>query len=222
MATTFPLTPGTPGSPPPLHHDDPLRLFTWPKHKHSTWFDLPFAPFIHQSSEPRLVTSHGDKHTIAPLFDVRETPEAYFLEGEFHGVSTTEDIRVEWTGPRTISIEANVSRVDLETEWGIDIEPKTKGKAPEEEDGRPAEPKRTASGKSGKDQKQAKFKDQSAIRQWTSERHVGHYHRTFTFPHDVKQESVKARLSQGLLKMMILKKEATKEAQRVPIDITEG
>ncbi|KAF1345793.1 hypothetical protein BDV97DRAFT_28385 [Delphinella strobiligena] len=219
MATTFPLTPDHPGSPPPPHHEDPLRLFTWPKHKPSSWFDLPFTPFIHQSSEPRLITSHGDKHTIAPLFDVRETSEAYFLEGEFHGVSTTEDIKVEWTGPRTISIEANVSRVDLETEWGIETEPKTR--APEEENGRPAEPKRTASGKSRKDQK-ARLKDRSAVRQWTCERHVGHYLRTFTFPHDVEQESVKARLSQGLLKMMILKKEATKEVQRVPIDITEG
>ncbi|EKG18180.1 Heat shock protein Hsp20 [Macrophomina phaseolina MS6] len=43
------------------------------------------------------------------------------------------------------------------------------------------------------------------VREWLSERRVGHYQRTFTFPTDVDASAIRARLGQGLLRVLVPK-----------------
>ncbi|KAF2493846.1 hypothetical protein BU16DRAFT_428057, partial [Lophium mytilinum] len=43
------------------------------------------------------------------------------------------------------------------------------------------------------------------VREWLAERRVGHYQRTFTFPGDVDAVGVRARLGQGLLRILVPK-----------------
>jgi HSP20 family molecular chaperone IbpA len=43
------------------------------------------------------------------------------------------------------------------------------------------------------------------VREWLAERRVGHYQRTFTFPADVDAVGVRARLGQGLLRILVPK-----------------
>lgn len=59
--------------------------------------------------------------TLTPLFDIRETKEAYFLEGEFPGISDQKAIKLEWKGKRTLLVEATIPKLDLEAEWGIKL-----------------------------------------------------------------------------------------------------
>jgi hypothetical protein len=48
---------------------------------------------------------------------------------------------------------------------------------------------------------------QPSTRILLSERLVGSFHRTFTFPNDVKEEAIKATLKDGVLDLQIPKKE---------------
>lgn len=57
-----------------------------------------------------------------PDFDVRETASAYFLEGNFAGIGTTSDIKMEWVGGRTLVIDVHISKMDLKEVWGVDVD----------------------------------------------------------------------------------------------------
>ncbi|KAF2471030.1 HSP20-like chaperone, partial [Lindgomyces ingoldianus] len=133
---------------------------------------------------------HNHHNILAPDFDVRETERAYFLEGEFPGIRDRESVRLEWVDCRTLAIEAKIVRVELENEWG--------GlKLAEAEGQKGAAP---------------------VVREWLSERRVGHYQRTFTFPADVEAGGVRARLGQGLLRILVPKlRERTMQAKKVEV-----
>ena len=77
----------------------------------ASWLHKPFHP---AASDKR----HG---ATPPAFDVHETQTHYFLDGDFPGTRNKDDIKIEWTGQRTLVIEAKVSKVDLEKEWGITL-----------------------------------------------------------------------------------------------------
>lgn len=158
---------------------------------------LSFSSFSHHDNIPKVETSHGGKNIVIPSFEIRESRDDYFLEGEFPGVGSEEHIKAEWTASRTLLVEANVPQVDLEEEWGI-VLARTNTSA------------------------DTKWNEPPSLHEWTRERHTGHFLRTFTFPHDVQQETLKARLTNGLLKMVVSKDTPVKEPQQVPIEITEG
>jgi HSP20 family molecular chaperone IbpA len=60
---------------------------------------------------------HLHSNTLAPFFDVRESKTAYFLEGEFPGISDKNAIFIEKVGPRTLAIETKLSKLNLHDEW---------------------------------------------------------------------------------------------------------
>ena len=53
-------------------------------------------------------------------------------------------------------------------------------------------------------------------RYWVSERSVGEFHRSFTFPGKVDQEAVKASLKNGILSVVV-PKSTVKEARKIEI-----
>lgn len=114
--------------------------------------------------------------SFAPRFDVRESPEAYHLDGELPGI-TQKDINIEFTDPQTLVVKGRTEREyttpdpQAESE-GEQAEAASKGKQ---------------------------------LRYWASERSVGEFQRTFSFPSRVDQDGVKASLKNGILSVVVPK-----------------
>src|SRR5436853_7731733 len=75
------------------------------------------APETHQGNDEHKVGNtlirhhvhHLHSNTVTPFFDVHESKTAYFLDGEFPGISDKNAIVIEKVGPRTLAIEAELS-----------------------------------------------------------------------------------------------------------------
>jgi HSP20 family molecular chaperone IbpA len=60
---------------------------------------------------------HLHSNTVTPFFDVHESKTAYFLEGEFPGISDKNAIVLEKAGPRTLAIETKLPKLNLHDKW---------------------------------------------------------------------------------------------------------
>lgn len=120
--------------------------------------------------------------SFAPRFDVRETSDAYHLDGELPGIAQ-KDINIEFTEPQTLIVKGRTEREYTTSE------PQT------ETEGEKAE---------GEDQV-ATTKTKPQHRYWASERSVGEFQRTFSFPSRVDQDAVKASLKNGILSVLVPK-----------------
>ncbi|KAE8334344.1 hypothetical protein BDV24DRAFT_170298 [Aspergillus arachidicola] len=116
--------------------------------------------------------------SFAPRFDVRETDDAYHFDGELPGIAQ-KDIDIQFSDPQTLVI---------------------KGRSEREYNSPEAGETREAEGES-----KAVTKSENKPRFWVSERSVGEFHRTFTFPSRVDQENVKASLKNGILSLVVPK-----------------
>jgi HSP20 family molecular chaperone IbpA len=188
--------------------------------------------------EPHYTTHRRSRHRdlLAPDFDVRETEGAYFLEGEFPGIADKDSIKLEWVDGRTLSIDARIAKVDLSQEWGVPpnvqhAPPTATGERPPKEKGESSasgaanEGNATAATTSVESEPKPDGEHHKGpqVRDWLCERRTGHYQRTFTFPAEVDISGVKARLGQGLLRVMVPKvKESEIQAKKVPIENVEG
>lgn len=163
--------------------------------------------------------SREDTHVVAPDFDARESADYYFLEGEFPGVSDKADVRIEWVGRRTLLVEADVRKVNEEEEWGVDLSPASTYHAQEAD---------VEAGRGGEreDEKGRHIHDHGrksrseGIRFWLNERHTGELQRSFTFPGDVDRDKMRARLRDGLVKILVpkVRGEERVETKRVIIE----
>jgi HSP20 family molecular chaperone IbpA len=152
-----------------------------------------------------------------PDFDVVETSSAYFLEGNFAGIKNKTDIKIEWIGNRTLVIEADVEREDLELVWGIqlgedDDEIKEAVKSDEPEHMWVDKTRKTINGKGQQPVKRTenshptkKNSTHHHCRTWLAERHLGPMQRSFTFPRDIAADGLRAKLRNGVLLMMVPK-----------------
>jgi HSP20 family molecular chaperone IbpA len=124
--------------------------------------------------------------TFNPRFDVRESEDSYHLDGELPGIAQ-KDINIEFTDSHTLVV---------------------KGRTEREYHSEPQE------GASNDDTTVAKTSDQTETskpshRFWASERTVGEFQRTFTFPGRINQDNVKASLKNGILSIVIPKSTAS-------------
>ncbi|OOQ84548.1 30 kDa heat shock protein [Penicillium brasilianum] len=135
---------------------------------------------VHRAS--RETTSR----TFNPRFDVRESEDSYHLDGELPGIAQ-KDINIEFTDSHTLVVKGRTEREYHSTE-------------PQE-------------GASNDDTTVAKTSDQTeskpSHRFWASERTVGEFQRTFTFPGRINQDNVKASLKNGILSIVIPKTTAS-------------
>jgi len=128
---------------------------------------------------------------FAPRFDVRETKDAYQLDGELPGIAQ-ENVEIEFSDPQTLVIKGRVEREYHSPEGsGESVEAGDAGSTK-------AVQKKTAdSGDKDKPTAQHKY--------WVSERSVGEFHRSFNFPNRVDQDHVKASLKNGILSISVPK-----------------
>lgn len=133
--------------------------------------------------------SPGGLRTFAPRFDMRESNDAYHLDGELPGIDQ-KDITIEFTDPKTLVVRG---RTEHTYETG--------------EPGAGGEQQPTAE----------KEQQQPDHRYWVSERSIGEFSRTFTFPATVDQDNVKASLKNGILSITV-PKTATSSTKRITIE----
>ncbi|KAJ5120535.1 HSP20-like chaperone [Penicillium bovifimosum] len=143
-----------------------------------------FAPLFRLLDDYDAHRSSGN-HTAArafsPRFDVRESEKAFHFDGELPGIAQ-KDIDVEFPDPQTMVIKGRVVR-EYHTP-----EPQAEAKEGAEQ----AEDNQVTKNKSGH-------------RFWASERSVGEFQRSFTFPSRVDPDKTSANLKNGILSIEVPK-----------------
>lgn len=150
-------------------------------------------------------SSSSIRRTFSPCFDVHETENSYILEGEFPGLQNKDELHLEFMDQRTLLVRGRTERSHqfgqpprvTDTEDGADGN-KSKGGA----DG--------TKSKGWEDGTKDKETKPQQPRYWVSERSVGEFQRSFSFPTPVDVDSVKAELEHGLLKITVPKMEQKK------------
>ncbi|KAH8815178.1 HSP20-like chaperone [Xylogone sp. PMI_703] len=158
---------------------------------------------------------HGGQQTkiFTPKFDVREVQNAYELHGELPGIDQ-KDVSIEFTDENTLTIRGRSERSYTAGtppqgfieggEQAKQIENhKDKEHQPTAEDdpNEPATP--PAEGQVAK--QESKKPEEPQARYWVSERSVGEFARTFTFPGRVDHDGVTASMKNGILSIVVPK-----------------
>ncbi|KIW72568.1 hypothetical protein PV04_00750 [Phialophora macrospora] len=182
--------------------------------------------------------SRAARKQFNPRFDLKETKDAYSLEGELPGVDQ-KDLNIEFTDEHTLVIKGRTERqsesgrrpqaVEGEKNAAIEEAPETssvKSHRATVEDEEPANSSASSEAKAEvaaptaapAEKQVAKTEEQRPAEQqyWISERHVGEFTRSFSFPQRVNQEAVKASLKNGLLSIVVPKAPAP-ESRRIAI-----
>lgn len=140
----------------------------------------------------------SNRRTFSPNFDVHETEKAYILEGELPGLQDKKALHLEFTDPQTLLVRGRIERSHQV------------GQPP-----RVADAEDGDANKKEKGQENSESKSQQP-RYWVSERSVGEFQRSFSFPTPVDVDSVKAGLEHGILKVTVPKLEQ-KKGKRITV-----
>ncbi|KAH0490425.1 hypothetical protein TgHK011_001893 [Trichoderma gracile] len=164
-----------------------------------------------------------------PKFDVRETDAAYELHGELPGMSK-ENVNIEFTDSQTLVVHGRVERTyTAGTPPSGAIEGSKSGGAitegGEKDSKKPPKPTvedEDAANKSGEGQQVSKKgednnKPTDNAKYWLSERSVGEFSRTFSFPTRVDQDKVSANFKDGILNITI-PKAAKHEPKKIAVN----
>ena len=150
-----------------------------------------------------------------PKFDVRELKGSYELQGELPGIDQ-KDINIEFVDPHTLvitgRIERSASQGNAASITGdkpsrsitAATDKSTSSRKATVEGGDSAGKPSSSDGRSGK----ATDLESAGEPEYTylvSERSVGEFHRSFTFPSRVDQDAVTANLKNGILTVTVPK-----------------
>ncbi|KID85792.1 heat shock protein 30 [Metarhizium guizhouense ARSEF 977] len=172
----------------------------------------------HNHHQDRDGGSHGSR-AFFPNFDVRELQNKFELYGELPGAKRN-DIKIEFTGPRTLEISGTVkSGYDIPSRESANntvvkcdrADTQATGEAPSQLDEENAaedehQPRRKRSHKNTED---------NEVKYWALERSLGGFHRSFTFPKQIQQDTVTASLDSGVLAVTVPKAAEARTAGRV-------
>lgn len=153
------------------------------------------------------------ERSFTPKFDVKEHENTYELHGEFPGVEQ-KDINIEWTDSNTLTVSGRHEIVREEGERPANLEAgdgstkKIQSKQPSVEDEADAEPKVAEQQVAQRSSQEVAKENENKPKYWVSERSVGEFHRSFSFPQRVDQDAVKASLKNGILSIVVPKGKA--------------
>jgi HSP20 family molecular chaperone IbpA len=146
-----------------------------------------------------------------PKFDVREEKGNYILHGELPGIDQ-KDIDISFTDAQTLVIKGHTEREYHEgTPPSHQIENGEQQKQIEGGEQKSEEKEHTQVAKHEK-------KEKEQHQYWLSERSVGEFHRSFTFPNKVDQDAVKASLKNGILSVTVPKVQESK-GKKITIEL---
>ncbi|KAK2758253.1 hypothetical protein FQN54_004098 [Arachnomyces sp. PD_36] len=194
------------------------RFSSHPYHSHTHTHPSselnPLLRLLNDYDFPTLSTATPNLPSFSPKFDVRETGDAYHLDGELPGIAQNE-INIEFTDPQTMVVKGRVER-----EYSEGDKPETKKARVEDE----SEEQEAGAGEKGKEvsrggeKRVMKAEEGERHSYWVSERSVGEFHRTFSFPSRVDSEGVKAKLKNGILSVTVPKVRAEKAGKKITIE----
>ncbi|GAB1213950.1 hypothetical protein ATERTT37_003105 [Aspergillus terreus] len=185
-------------------------------------FSNDFAPLFqllddydsHRSCPPKQKVT--PVRTFSPRFDVYEANDGYHLNGELPGVDQN-NVEIEFTDPHTLVIKGRAERTYSTSSQQESADDTTsdasssKSRQPTVEDEDDADAKSVSSSTSkSKQVVPQKQQSEPTYKFWVSERSVGEFHRAFSFPTRVDQDSVKASLKNGILSVLVPKEPAPK------------
>lgn len=156
--------------------------------------------------------------SFSPRFDVKETETGYELHGELPGVER-ENIAIEFTEPQTIVISGRTERTytsgtppagllgeaaESGQKKGAITDGSNDHKASvADEEAEKAKEQGAEVTKAADNNKQQQQGPKEKF--WVSERSVGEFHRTFSFPNPIDQAAVSANLKDGILSVTVPK-----------------
>jgi len=165
-------------------------------------------------SYSRSSTGNGHHHrkTFQPRFDVRELPDAYELHGELPGIEQ-KDIEIEFTDAQTLTIRGRTERSYTSGTPPSNLVEDTKSSGAITEGGEQQSHKATVEDENEANktstsvatQEQKPQQQQEQAKYWVSERSVGEFARSFSFPARVDQDAVKASMKNGILSILVPK-----------------
>jgi HSP20 family molecular chaperone IbpA len=192
----------------------------------------------HESSRTKSAPT-PPQISFTPKFDVREGNDSYILNGELPGAHQ-ENIEIEFTDPETMVVKGRVDRNynvattspesannddsmsvrSLDDDVDVDDASSTKSNyhSPTVEDEN--ELGANAAKVVPQPARDHHVKPQPAaptFKYWASERQIGHFQRTFTFPNRINQDGVRALFRNGILSITV-PKETVKLAKRIRIE----
>ncbi|KAM3414292.1 hypothetical protein BST61_g10945 [Cercospora zeina] len=167
--------------------------------------------------------------SFTPKVDVKENPQNYEIHAELPGIQQ-KDINIEFTDSQTLTIKGRTEHVREEgtrptgfIEGSADNQGKIEDSSnqshqPTVEDENAASSSSTQVQKSSSaDGKQVQQQQAPKEKYWLSERSVGEFARTFSFPARVDQDNVKASLKDGILSIVVPKAPAP-SARKINIE----
>lgn len=167
--------------------------------------------------------------TFSPRFDVKETEAGYELHGELPGVEK-DNIHIEFTEPQTVVISGRTERhytsgtppvgfVEGPTSSGAITEGSENNHKASVSDEETEKAKEAGSqvATTNNNNKNVEQQKKPAERFWVSERSVGEFSRTFSFPTPVDQEAVSANLNNGILSVHVPKAKK-RESKRIAVN----
>jgi len=178
---------------------------------------------------PTNHTRHGRNTSLkvfTPKFDVKELNERYELHGELPGIDQ-KNIEIEFTDAQTLIVKGRTERSyssgthDSGQLKGIN----TAGTITEGGEQKSSAHKATVEDEDAPQQlhtgqeitKAEEKKSDDIAKYWVSERSVGEFSRSFSFPARVDQEQVKASMKNGILSILVPK---TKKLESRKISIS--
>lgn len=186
-----------------------MAFFTrFPSNDFAPLFNLLDDYDTHRAARPKQSQQVTPVRTFAPKFDVRETKEGYYLDGELPGVNQ-KDIEIEFTDAETLVVKGRSEREYSKTDVDEDQKQIEDHKAHQatvedaDESGETGETKAVATTDKPSDKQVSKQSEQPKHKYWISERTIGEFQRTFTFPTRINQDNVKANLKNGVLSIFV-------------------
>lgn len=190
-------------------------------------------------NELHRATRQAQRKSFNPRFNVTETKDAYSLEGELPGIDQ-KNLSIEFVDEHTLTIKG---RTESYAESGRRPEAVEAEQAPAVEDSAASETSSVKSHQATVEDEEEPANATAAAQEttevaaptpaaapakvekpkqpeshrWISERHVGEFSRSFSFPARVNQESVKASLKNGILNIVVPKAPAP-ESRRINIE----
>lgn len=145
---------------------------------------------------------------------------------ELPGLRDRGDVKLRWTGTRSLFVDAKIQRAKLpeEEEEAVPAEGVVVTTPPAEE-GASSSPSSSSSSESDKKKKNKKSKKSSKkenkkkVHFLKKERKTGELARAFNFPVDVEQDKTVAKLAYGVLSVVVPKKVKLEEAHHHEVEI---
>jgi len=133
----------------------------------------------------------GQDETICPRADIRETSGRYYIDVDLPGLSSVTELRVRWSTPRVIVVTAEIKRSLTEEE---------------QSDAAATHKSATAqvnSQDAAKDVKQHTKRPHHIVHFLKKERRIGSYLRAFEFGVNIDHDSLKSKLQNGVLTLIV-------------------